>query len=102
VNVGVAGRAYPVKWRLKDANGTPIQVLSAVTSITRLRLTSCSGVAQDSIEETVSASTSELKFDTGTGMYQYNWKTEKADAGCRRLVIELADGTRRTADFLFR
>ena len=102
VNVGLAGRGYPVKWRLKDANGVPIQTLSAVTSISRLRLTSCTGGAQDSIEETVATSTSELKFDTGTGMYQYNWKTEKADAGCRRLVIELADRTSRNVDFLFR
>ncbi len=102
VNVGVAGRAYPIKWRLKDANGAVVGALTAVTSISKVRLTSCTNGAQDSLEESVPVSTSQLKFDAATGQFHYNWKTEKADAGCRRLVIELADGTRRTADFLLR
>ena len=37
-----------------------------------------------------------------SGQFNYNWKTEKADAGCRRLVIEFNDGTRRSADFLLK
>ena len=100
VNVGQAGRAYPIKWRLKDANGVVVGALTSVTSISKVRLTSCAAGAQDSIEETVAVSTSQLKFSGG--QFNYNWKTEKADAGCRRLVIELADGTRRSADFLLR
>ena len=63
VNVGQAGRAYPIKWTLKDANGVVVGALTAVTSISRVRLTSCAAGAQDSIEETVAASTSQLKFD---------------------------------------
>ncbi|MDX6422776.1 MAG: large repetitive protein, partial [Gaiellaceae bacterium] len=102
VNVGQAGRAYPVKWKLKDANGVVVGALTAVTSISRVRLTSCAAGAQDSIEETVAVSTSQLKFDAASGQFNYNWKTEKADAGCRRLVIEFNDGTRRSADFLLR
>ena len=65
-----------------------------------MRLTSCAAGAQDSIEETVAVSTSQLKFEGG--QFNYNWKTEKADAGCRRLVIEFNDGTRRSADFLLK
>jgi len=102
VNVGVAGRAYPVKWKLKDANGVVVGALTAVISISRVRLASCANGVQDSIEETVSVSTSQLKFDAASGQFHYDWKTEKADAGCRRLVIELNDGTRRSADFLLR
>jgi hypothetical protein len=102
VNVGVAGRAYPIKWKLKDANGVVVGALTAVTSIARVRLTSCAAGAQDSIEESVTVSTSQLKFDAASGQFNYNWKTEKADAGCRRLVIEFNDGTRRSADFLLR
>ena len=102
VNVGQAGRAYPIKWRLKDANGAVVGSLAAVTSISKVRLTSCTNGVQDSLEESVAVSTSQLKFDAGTGQFHYNWKTEKADAGCRRLVIEFADGTRRSVDFLLR
>ena len=102
VNVGVTGRAYPIKWTLKDANGVVVGALTAVTSISRVRLTTCAAGAQDSIEETVAVSTSQLKFDAASGQFNYNWKTEKADAGCRRLVIEFNDGTRRSADFLLR
>jgi hypothetical protein len=67
-----------------------------------VRLTSCAAGAQDSIEETVAVSTSQLKFEASSGQFNYNWKTEKADAGCRRLVIEFNDGTRRSADFLLK
>jgi hypothetical protein len=102
VNVSQAGSAIPIKWRLKDANGVAIRTLSAVRSISRLRLTSCATGGQDTIEDTVDVSVSELKFDTGAGQYQYNWKTAKSDAGCRRVVIELADGTQHSADFLLR
>ena len=51
-----------------------------MTSISRVRLTSCAAGAQDSIE-TVAVSTSQLKLRAA---FNYNWKTEKADAGCRR------------------
>ncbi len=102
VNVGQAGRAYPIKWRLKDANGAVVGSLAAVVSISKVRLASCTNGVQDSLEESVAVSTSQLKFDAATGQFHYNWKTEKADAGCRRLVIEFADGTRRNVDFLLR
>ena len=102
VNVGQAGRAFPIKWRLKDANGVAIRTLSAVRSISRLRLASCASGGQDTIEDSVDVATSELKYDTGAGQYQYSWKTEASDAGCRRVVVELADGTQHSADFLLR
>lgn len=79
-----------------------VGALTAVTSISVVRLTSCASATHDSIEESVAVIASQLTFDAASGQFTYNWKTERSDAGCRRLVIELADGTLRSADFLLR
>jgi len=37
-----------------------------------------------------------------TGIYTYNWKTQKSWVNtCRRLVVKLVDGTVHYADFNF-
>ena len=39
-------------------------------------------------------------YDPLSGLYQFNWKTEKTWTGsCRRLLVRLDDGTVHTADF---
>jgi hypothetical protein len=55
------------------------------------------------VSQTLTAGGSSLQYDAATATYTYVWKTEPAWAGtCRRLVLELADGSTHTADFRFR
>jgi hypothetical protein len=55
------------------------------------------------IETTVTAGSSSLQFDAGTGKYTYVWKTDSAWAGtCRDLILLLPSGSLRTAFFKFK
>jgi Tol biopolymer transport system component/fibronectin type 3 domain-containing protein len=99
-----AGAAVPVKFRLADVNGVVVTSLSAVKQpITSVGITCPASDPVDDVEQTVAASTSGLQYDATNRQFQYNWKTDKTNAGkCRRLTVELLDGTRHTADFQFK
>jgi hypothetical protein len=44
-----------------------------------------------------------LTYSARTRLYTYDWKTDKAWAGtCRQLIVRLADGSERRANFQFR
>jgi CSLREA domain-containing protein len=102
LNQGVAGRTYPVKWRLRDAAGAPVRSLAAVRSIS-VKTISCEDRPIDELETSETTGTSELVYDLAGEQFVYHWKTQKSWAGtCRRLVIELADGTTHFADFRLR
>jgi hypothetical protein len=67
------------------------------------RIACDSAAPVDGIEETVSAGSSSLTYNAGTGRYIYVWKTKKAWAKtCRQLVLKLDDGTEHRANFWFR
>ncbi len=94
-----AGRAIPVKFSLNGFQGLDILPSGSPYS----QPISCvSSAATDPVEETVSAGASSLAYDAATDRYQYVWKTEKAWKGtCRRLVLELDDGSEHIALFTF-
>ena len=99
-NTVKAGSAIPVKFSLAGDQGldifSPNYPSSRPTSCTSANLT-------ELIEETMTAGSSSLSYDTASDTYTYVWKTEKKWAGtCRMLNVMLSDGTQHPAYFNFK
>lgn len=98
-NVAKAGQAIPLKWRLVDANNSP------VTNLTSAKVTVTSnacalGTTADQLEEYASGSSGLQNL--GDGYYQLNWKTPTTYAkSCKTMNLDLGDGSNRTALFQF-
>ena len=69
-----AGRAIPIKFSLGGNRGLDIFDSGYPKS---QAITCDSGAVVDGIEETVTAGSSELKYDAATDRYQYVWKTDQ-------------------------
>ena len=102
VNLGRAGRAYPVKWQLKDAAGNFVSALSAVKSIT-FKPAQCgafNNVVTDALE-TETSGKSGLSYDALSNQFSYNWATPPS-AGCYALFLTLDTGQVQQAFFNMR
>jgi hypothetical protein len=100
LNIAKAGQIIPLKWRLTDANGSPIANLSDVT-VTANNLSCEAGTTGDAIEEYVSGGSGLQNL--GDGYYQWNWKTPRDYANsCKTLSLDLAEGTGSEHIALFR
>ena len=98
LNRAKAGTAIPVRFSL--GGNRPAGVLAAGSP--EITAVSCPKWSTDAIEQTVSASTSSLQYESSTGWYVYTWKTQTGWAGgCRRFRLALKDGTSREAIFRF-
>ncbi len=92
VNVGKAGRTYPLGWTLYDADRAPQPSPAAVKSI-KARSVPCGQfdlMTGDALD-TTAAGSSGLRVQAD-GSFAYNWKTPTT-AGCYRVEVNLADGT---------
>ncbi len=100
LNQAKAGSAIPVKFSLAGNQG--LNIFAAGYPASQL-ITCSAGAPLDLIEVTVSAGSSSLSYDPVSGQYNYVWKTTKTWPGtCRRLILQLTDGTQYKADFIFR
>jgi Tol biopolymer transport system component len=98
-----AGQTIPIKWRLNDLFGAPLDDAGSFLSIASYRIdcVTLGGDASAEADESCSGS-SGLQY-LGEGNWQFNWKTPKSYAGqCRKLVLKLADGTSHLANFSFK
>ena len=99
VNVAKPGSAVPVKFSLGGDEGLDIFADGSPVSIA---IDCGTGLDLDQIEQTVTLNESGLRYDPATGRYTYVWKTPRAWTGCRRLQLELTDGSTHVALFRFR
>ena len=95
-----AGQAIPVKFTLHGNQG--LEIFAADYPISQgVGCNTGSGI--DDIEQTVTAGSSSLSYDSSTDQYIYVWSTRKAWAGtCRQLIVRLKDGTDHQANFKFK
>ena len=99
LNVAKAGSTIPVKFSLNGDQGLSIWLNGAAPTAKSFI---CTSASQDAVEETSTATTSGLKYDALADQYIYNWKTSTAYANtCQQLVVRLADGSTKTANFKF-
>ena len=93
INTAKAGQSVPAKWRLTDANGTPIADSNSFAGFYSYPV-DCETVAhspRDAVEE-YAPGNSGLQY-MGDGYWQYNWKTPKKYWGmCRAMYIEFNSG----------
>jgi predicted extracellular nuclease len=92
-----AGRSVPVKFSLNSDYG--LDIFAAGYPISQ-QIDCDSGSLMGASEETATAGGSSLSNEEDSGQYNYVWKTEKAWKGsCRRLSIQLIDGSSHFANF---
>lgn len=98
LNRAKAGTAIPVRFSL--GGDQPLPVLA--TGSPEITNVNCPKWTTDDVEQTVSASTSSLAYESATGQYVYTWKTQTNWTNkCRRFRLVLKDGTSREAIFRF-
>jgi hypothetical protein len=86
-----AGQTIPMKFQLKNAAGQVIQAGSAPQWLTPVKGSSTAAAVNESAYTASATSGSSYTWD-GT-QYQYNWKTDKTQAGSYwRVGVTLDDG----------
>jgi hypothetical protein len=100
LNLMAAGSSVPLKFSLGGDQGLSIFAPGYPASSPIACDANEPGVV---IEDTVTAGSSSLSYNTTTGQYTYIWKTERSWKGtCRMLIVRLNDNTEHLAKFRFR
>jgi hypothetical protein len=103
INIGKAGRTFPIKWQLKDANGNFISNLGVVLyNPLRYRQTASGSTIWYDLLPGDTSGASGLRYDGTSNQYIFTWQTSKTFADkSYELLLELNDGSVHNALFKF-
>lgn len=98
MNAGKAGRTYPLKWQLTDANGIYIGDTSAITSITVKTSNMCGTSDTESTTIALYDDESMWRYDSNDNQFIFNWRTP-ITPGCYTVELTLDSGQKIVAIF---
>jgi hypothetical protein len=97
-NTVKSGSTVPLKFRV-FAGSTELTEVSAVKSLSYVKVT-CAGVAiEDAIEEIAPTGGTLLRYDSTGGQFVYNLKTSGKAGDCYRATMTTQDGSKVEANF---
>jgi hypothetical protein len=95
------GRVVPVKYSLRDANGSSIDDLRSFISLSSSAVP-CGTTSPGPSPEPAASTGVGLHYDSAGEQFIFNWRTDAGWGGtCRMLQLTLADGTSHLALFQF-
>jgi hypothetical protein len=99
-NRTAAGQVVPIRWKLTDFNGAPVDGTANFVSVTSAGPNCPADHSGGSVESSTGSSAPRY---VGDGTWQFNWQTQRAYARqCRTMWLNLADGSSHSANFEFR
>jgi hypothetical protein len=103
LNVGKAGRTFPLKFQLPLCSGGFVSSLGAVTDITYRRIACDNFLPQDALPTDADTSGgSGLHYDSDANQYVFNWQTSSTFVSkCYELRLDFGNGSYKTALFKF-
>jgi hypothetical protein len=87
-----SGSTVPVKFQLRNANGTVLQAASAPIWLTPVKGSAMSAPVDETLYTATADSGTAYKYDATDKQYMYNWKTDKASGTYWRIGVTLDDG----------
>jgi hypothetical protein len=101
VNVGKAGRTYPLKWQTqRSCSGEFFCDTNEVGSLQYHQISCNNSDPQDTLETADTSGSSGLRCSDN--QYHFNWKTSSTFAGkCYEFILTLNNGMHETAKFKF-
>jgi WD40 repeat protein len=90
------GSTVPIKWQLRDADGTYISRFNSVKSLQVAYDGSCSADDGNALD-LGSSGTTGLRYDDSGNQFIFNWQTKGLAAGCYSIFLTLDDTTLHAA-----
>ena len=98
VNVINAGSSEPIKFSLAGFRGLGLNLFAPGYPATQAM--TCGGAVNGPLVPTTLGPEG-FTYDPLLDQYKYVWKTDRNFRGCRQLIVRLADGTEKRANFRF-
>jgi hypothetical protein len=95
-NTVKGGSTVPLKFEIFA--GVELTDVSYIQSLQAYQVACTAGSTEDAIE-TVSTSSTSLRYDWTSGQFIFNWKTPKSPGTCYKVTMTTLDGSFLSANF---